>query len=162
MRTQPFCDGKFSTQLAQGVIEIHVLVGAGFQSNAGGSPVGKRGAIAFLNQGNIEKTFRGQIEIDSADPYPEHDLPIGPHVKGQRRRVDLAEYFLRTGDDLLLDSFQSFTEEKNSKNDDDSAGEEPSCGSAVLGLAVVSDEGAVAEEVRFSESVVDAVPARWH
>ena len=139
-----------------------MLVGAGFHGNAGGSPIWKLGTIAFLNQSYIEKTIRDQVKIDSADPYPEHDLPTGPHFKSQWGGVDLAEYLLRAGYDLLLDSPESLTEEQNSKNDDDSTGEEPSSCSAVLGLAVVSDEGAVAEEVRFSESVVESVPTGWH
>ena len=116
-----------------------MFVGAGFKGNAGCSPIGKLGTIAFLNQTYIEKTFRGQIEVYPGDPNSEHGLSIGPHFESQRGGVDLAEYFFRAGDDLLLNSSQSLTEEQDSKNDDDSDREETSCGSAVLGLAIVSD-----------------------
>ena len=110
---------------------------------------------------DIEQSGRG-AEIHIVYDDSENHIPARPH----RHLEGGGVYFIVVVDwgvdDLFSGSAEGEASEEGGEEGDNDEGDNSSEGGAVVGLAVVAEEGGVGEEVGVVEEAVEVGPTGWH
>ena len=110
---------------------------------------------------DIEQSGRG-AEIHIVYDNSEHHIPTRPHRHLESWGVDFVVVVDWGVDDLFSGSAEGKASEEGGEESDNDEGDNSSEGGAIVGLAVVAEEGRVGEEVGVVEEAVEVGPTGRH